>query len=470
MKRILSFFLGLFLLTSMLHAQDITGKWSGNLSVQGMTLPIVFNISEDGDGYNSTMDSPAQGAFGIEVSTTEFKEKVLKLQVPKAGIDYSGTMNDKGEISGDFKQSGMVLPLTLTRGESAEEKAATQEKPQNPKPPLPYEEEEVEFENTADGVKLVGTLTLPKKGKNLPAVVLISGSGPQDRDEFLLGHKPFLVLADHLTREGFAVLRFDDRGVGKSTGKFSGATSEDFARDVQAGMAYLQTRKEIDGDKIGLAGHSEGGLIAPMIAAEKESVAFVVMIAGPSIPATQLLLRQQSLIMEANGATETEVKNAEQLQQGLFEIATRVEDTEEASEMMEVYLKANMKLLPEDERPKDEEEKAFIDLQIRQLNSPWFRFFLKYDPAEALAKTNCPTLALYAEKDLQVPAPENVAALNQLIEESQKTNIEPLELPGLNHLMQTAETGSPKEYGTIEETFSPKALEAISNWMKGAVK
>ncbi|MCB9234503.1 MAG: alpha/beta fold hydrolase [Bacteroidia bacterium] len=449
-------------LQSLTFGQDITGAWAGKLEIQGMKLPIVFHISADGPGYKSTMDSPSQGAKGIAVEKTEFKAPTLTILMPKSGIAFAGDLNAEGKIVGEFKQSGLVLPLELSKSEG-EYVAPT--KPQEPKRPLPYREEEVTFENKTDHLTLAGTLTLPEKGKKFPAIILITGSGPQNRDEELLGHKPFLIVSDYLTRQGFAVLRFDERGVGKSSGKYAGATTEDLSRDVLAGLDFLKSRPEIDHKKIGLLGHSEGGIIGPMLAAQNKEVAFVVMVGGPALPGSKILYLQSQLISEVSGASKDELANSGKFQQGMLDIMTSNDDLEKAKKELEAFADQNLDLITQGAQLTPEEHESFVQGQVRGLATPWMHYFLNYDPAPALAKVKVPVLAVYGEKDLQVPPTENIETLKQIMEKSGQKNIEITLLPGLNHLMQTTQTGNPAEYGELDETFSPLALKTIRDWL-----
>ena len=278
-------------------AQEIIGSWHGSLKVQGIELRLVFNITKTADGYQSTMDSPDQGAKGIPVSSTAFEGDKLTISMPNMGIEYKATLVKSTELEGTFKQGGQSFPMNMSKKEAEE---AIIKKSQEPVPPFTYYSEKVTFTNTIDNVTLSGTLTLPKKKGNFPVVVLISGSGPQNRDSELLGHKPFLVISDYLTKNGIGVLRFDDRGTAKSTGDFSSATSFDFSKDLEAAVNYLLTRKEVNKDQIGLIGHSEGGLIAPMVAARNKSISYLVLLAAPGQNGEELLLTQQELIGKAS--------------------------------------------------------------------------------------------------------------------------------------------------------------------------
>jgi len=284
-------------------SESIEGIWQGTLKAPGgVELRIVFKISEKPDGtMTATMDSSDQGVTGIPVEKVAFENGNLRLDVKSILGVFQGKLKEDGlEIEGEWKQSGQSFPLVLKRIE----KAAEVRRPQEPKKPYPYKEEEVVYENKEAGITLAGTLTLPRQECPFPAVLLISGSGPQDRNETLLGHRPFLVLADYLTRRGIAVLRVDDRGVGESTGNISQATSEDFATDVLAGIEYLKNRKEINPMQIGLIGHSEGGFIAPMVAVQSPDVAFIVLMAGTGLTGEEILYLQGELMARAEGASE----------------------------------------------------------------------------------------------------------------------------------------------------------------------
>lgn len=299
MKKLQILFL-LILFGASLHSQEITGQWNGLLKVQNTELNLVFHIEKTTNGYQSTMDSPDQGAHGIPVETTSYSEGLLKIKLPNLMIEYVGRL-ENNQIVGDFKQGGTSFPLNLSREMPKKEIVL---RPQEPKAPFPYSSEEILFENPKAQIQLAGTLTLPQQEGKCPAVVLITGSGAQNRDEELFGHKPFLVLADHLTRNGIAVLRYDDRCTAQSEGDFNSATSVDLADDADAAINYLRSRNEIDKKQIGLIGHSEGGLIAPMLAAKSKDIAFIVLLAGPGMKGADLILLQQALLAKAAGIDE----------------------------------------------------------------------------------------------------------------------------------------------------------------------
>jgi hypothetical protein len=456
------------ILTSLsIYAQNISGKWNGILKVQGTQLKLVFNITKTDKGYSSTMDSPDQGAKGIPVTSTSYENSILKLEISSAGIQYEGTLDKENVFVGTFKQAGQSYPLNLTKEKVEKEKVI---RPQEPTKPYPYYSEDVKFENKKDKIVLAGTLTLPEKDGSFPSVILISGSGPQNRDEELLGHKPFLVLADHLTKNGIAVLRFDDRGTAESTGNFKTATSLDFARDVEFAIKYLQTRKEINKNQIGLIGHSEGGIIAPMVAAESKDIKFIVLLAGTGIRGDQLLLLQQELIGKASGISDADLQKAKVINKGAFDIVLKSSNTDSLRIELTSYIKQAIKDNPESEKPAGISEDDYVKLQVNQLTSPWMKYFIKYNPAPILEKVKCPVLAINGEKDLQVPAKINLDTIKKALEKGGNENVTTKELSNLNHLFQECKTGSPSEYATIDQTFSPIALEETSNWILKQIK
>jgi len=456
------FFLTLLLLFSkLLSAQDISGDWHGSLEVMGSKLPLVFHLEATDDGYTATLDSPDQLAFGIPVETVSYEAPDLSLKLPALKAEYRGTYREADQFfDGVFEQSGMSFPLELRR-EAAE--AATPQRPQHPTPPFPYRVEQLTFDHEAAGITLAGTLTLPAGKGPFPAAVLISGSGPQNRNEELMGHKPFLVIADYLTRRGIAVLRYDDRGVGASGGDFAGATSQDFAGDARAAVDFLKERPEIASDKIGLIGHSEGGLIAPLVAARSpNAIAFLVLLAGPGVRGDQIILRQQSLIAEADGRSEEVIQLNQEFLREAFKLMSAGNNEVEAKANLAPLLKQVLQASsPNGETPSPDQ----VAQQLDALFSPWFRHFATYDPAPTLAEVRCPVLALNGAKDLQVDPGQNLPAIETALKEGGNPDFSVQSLPGLNHLFQHAATGSPSEYARIEETFAPEALELITAWI-----
>ncbi len=456
MKKVIFF---LFYTIEFSYGQNIAGHWKGKLNLGESSLQVVFNIIWDGKAYKATMDSPDQGAKGIPVESIHFENKVLTLEVPKLNLEYKGTLKDKNHIEGTFKQNGFSFPLKLEKGKIIQIK-----RPQEPKKPYPYLSEEIKFKNKKEHITLAGTLTLPKEGTNFSAVVLISGSGAQNRNEEAFGHKSFLVLSDYLTRKGIAVLRFDDRGTGKSTGNFKTATSANFSNDAEAAVQYLKTRKEINPRKIGLIGHSEGGLIAPMIAARSNTIAFIVLLAAPGIPGDQLLLSQQQAILKASSVDEEMLKRTKAINEGAFKIIKKTKSLDSIKVKLRAYLLQMTDKYPALKNELAGKEQQFIQSEIKKF-TPWLRYFLKYDPAPALLKVKCPVLALNGSKDLQVPAKENLTAIEKALRKGGNKKVTIKELPHLNHLFQESKTGLPKEYVVIEQTFSPDALTEISQWI-----
>jgi len=386
----------------------------------------------------------------------------LRLEVQSVLGVYEGKVKEDGmTIDGEWKQSGVTLPLVLKRVEEAPEVS----RPQEPEKPYPYDEEEVVYENKKAGIKLAGTLTLPRTEGPFPTVLLISGSGPQDRNETVFGHRPFLVLADYLTRRGIAVLRVDDRGVGGSTGDVAQSTSEDFASDVLAGIKYLKTRKEIDANQIGLIGHSEGGIIAPIVATQSPDVALIVLMAGTGLVGEEILYLQGALIAKAEGISDDAIARNLATQERMFTVVKEEKDDAAAEKKLRKILEDSIEALSEKEKEALGAPEAHIMAQTQTVLSPWFRHFLTYDPKPTLMKVKCPVLAIIGEKDLQVPPKENLQAIEEALKAGGNEHYMIKELPGLNHLFQTAETGALSEYAKIEETISPIALKVIGDWI-----
>ena len=471
MKATLNFLMTIVLFSISLTAQqtDLSGTWSGKLNLpNSMKLTVVFNIEKDtNDIYRTTMDSPDQGAKGIPTESTTITDDSILINIPGIMGSYQGKIfTDSMKIEGKWKQAGMTLELILHKVDKIEEP----KRPQEPKEPFPYKSEDVKFENKIDSVTLAGTLTFPQGGNNFPAVVMITGSGGQNRNEELLGHKPFLVIADYLTRNGIAVLRFDDRGIGESTGDFSKATSEDFAKDVLAAVDFLKTRGEINHSKIGLIGHSEGGLIAPMVAVQSNDIAFIVLMAGPGIPGDSILYLQGALIQKAEGTSEEEIQKSVKLQREVFSLIKNIDNDEKLKADVREKFNAEYSTMTEEEKSKLGDPEVYLNMQLKTLTSPWFKYFLKYNPVPTLEKTKCPVLAINGENDLQVPPKENLSAIENALKKGGNNNFEVKMLPGLNHLFQTSSTGAVSEYNQIEETISPLALETMLNWIKSITK
>lgn len=460
-KAILSLFL-FFSGIPFTFSQDITGTWNGVLNTPVGKLRIVFHVKDSAGGFFSTMDSPDQFVKNIPASKTTYVIPNLHLEFGNGMIVYDGTI-EQDSIKGTFKQSGMELSLVLHRGEGVQK---VLNRPQEPKPPFPYKSEDVTFLNKQQGdFNLAGTLTLPEKGNNFPAVVLITGSGPQDRDESIMGHKPFLVIADYLTRRGIAVLRFDDRGTAKSGGNFGTATTADFATDAEAAVQYLRSRKEINHKKIGLMGHSEGGIIAPMVAAKDKNVDFIVLLAGPGYDGKDILLQQTEAMAKAGGASPDKLKEMNEANEAVYDAILK----DGNDSLLRKKIIGLMKKQIPGNLSEGEKEKIVIS-QADLMMSPWMRYFLKNDPKDYLRKVKCPVLAVNGSKDLQVLPEINIDAIKKALAEGGNKRVTTKIFPGLNHLFQHAQTGLPSEYSQIDETFAPEVLDYVGNWIEKIVK
>jgi len=441
-------------------SQDITGKWTGSLDIQGTKLNLIFNIDKTGENYTATMDSPEQNVQGIPISTVTFQKPTLKMTIEIAGIEYNGTLNASNEIIGNFSQAGATFPLNLSK---------KKRKPQEPTE-FNYYIENVTFQNKKDNISLGGTLTLPSKEGKFPVVVLISGSGAQNRDSELLGHKSFLLIADYLTKKGIGVLRFDDRGVGESKGDRNVATTKDFATDVSAAVEYLKTRKEINTKKIGLIGHSEGGMIAPMVAANSKDISYIVLLAGTGIPGDELLMQQTYLVGKAAGMSEEDLQTASTSNAKIYSIMKKEKNLEEAKKQLTAIIQASFDELPSDQKPSQPEIDSIITQQLAVIASPWFQFFVSYDPALILKDVKCPVLVLNGEKDVQVPSKINTQAIKNALQKGGNKKVTVVEFPNINHLFQECTTCTVDEYEKIEQTFSPIVLKQISDWIAVQVK
>ena len=433
-----------------------SGNWSGELELPTQKTELIFKISIDSTGGLTTkMDVPLQGAKDLPVTKTELTGDSLKITVDMIMGKYEGKYENDSTVTGTWSQRGANFPLTLSKKENVTELR----RPQNPQPPYPYISEDVEYKNPETGLNLAGTLTMPKEYEKFPAVILITGSGAQDRDEAIFEHRPFAVIADYLTRNGIAVLRVDDRGVGGSEGNINNATSQDFAGDVIAGIHFLKNRNEIDDENIGLIGHSEGGIIAPMVANRSENVAFMVLLAGPGIPGEQILYQQNDRSLKAAGMSDEMIAQNRQVQKNIFNIIMTEKDSAKRIDRLQRTLSGGMYPMM------NEDQKNAINAQVEAVNTPWFHFFLTYDPYPALTEVDCPVLALIGENDVQVPAETNLPAIEKALKEGKNPDYKIMKLEKLNHLFQTSETGAISEYGQIEETISPGVLKIINDWI-----
>jgi alpha/beta superfamily hydrolase len=387
--------------------------------------------------------------------------ETIKISAPLLLAEYNGTVKNDTLIEGTWKQRGNSMALNLAKLKTA----FSVNRPQEPKPPFPYTAEDVTFSNDKFNIKLGGTLTIPSGHGPFPAVILITGSGAQNRDEELMGHKPFMVIADWLTRNGIAVLRYDDRGVGKSQGNYATSTSADLATDAEAAFNFLKNNHPIINPKaIGLMGHSEGGLIAPIVAASNPGIAFIVSLAGPGVTGQQIIIRQTQDMSRLSGVSEKAIRETTETNKKLFAVLRKEKDNKKAElKILALY----REILEKKKTSKEDTEKAVNQLKVTfgAQTYTWFRYFIMTDPATYWKKVKCRVLALNGEKDVQVAADENLPAIEKALKSSGNKSVKVIKLPGLNHLFQHCKTGLPAEYASIEETFSPGALKIITDWI-----
>lgn len=452
-------FLFFFCSTTFFYCQNITGTWHGLLDA-GQKLRLDIHVTKTETGYSGKLDSPDQGAKDIPATKVEFINGTFVFDVKNLGVSYTGLLKND-TVDGTFKQGGFSTSLVLTREEVIVKKA---NRPQEPKGPFSYTETEVTFENSIEKFPLSGTLTLPKGEGPFPAVILVSGSGPQDRNEEILGHKPFWIIADFLTNQGFAVLRYDDRGTGKSKGFFASATSVELATDAESALDFMRKNPKIKSDKISIAGHSEGAMIAVMLAAKRKDIHSIVLLAGPAIPGGELLLLQQYLINKANGVPEKSNQSIQRFNRKIYKIVCEENTLEKAKPIIENKVRKSLKNAKEKELVGYNSKEELIQKALNNVCNPWMFYFIKYDPKNDLEKVNCHVLALNGSKDLQVPPKENLGAMQRHIPKSSK-NLVFKELPDLNHLFQACSTGNITEYGTIEQTIQPDVLKLMGDWL-----
>jgi pimeloyl-ACP methyl ester carboxylesterase len=458
MKKIITSLM--FLFSILLYAQDISGKWSGIIE-SGKSEPVVFNFTfeKSGDGYLTLIDIPAMRVANLKPKETVFLEHKLVVDGSNLGFKYQAIINKElQQIEGTFTEGINALPLVLKKVQI--ETQNTFRRPQEPVKPFPYIEEEITFYNKEANITLSGTLTLPSKTGKYPIVIVISGSGPQDRDETFYEHKPFLVLSDYLTRQGIGVLRYDDRGVGKSTGDHSMATTKDLASDVLCAVTYLKSRKEVD--KIGLIGHSEGAIIAPMVANRNKKVSFIVMLGGSGISGSEVALylakKTRGFPVQDEAAYELAIKKA-------IEIAAADKDITEIKKELGIHYTKTIVPMLKPIINSDAKISAIITNLIEMRTTPWNRYFYNYNPANELQKITCPVLALNGSKDTQVQPEINQEGMRNALKKGHTKDFTINEIPNLNHLFQECETGEMNEYSTITQTIAPFVLKQIGDWI-----
>lgn len=449
MKTKTVFVLAVLLFASLFQAQTIEGSWKGELEFQGMKLPLIINIKKNGSLYSSTMDSPKQGAKDIPVDKTDFVNNELSFEQKMLGATYKGKLTN-GKIEGTFSQNGMQLPLIFASNTGT---GSALNRPQTPKPPFTYHTEDVTFQNPADKNTLAGTIAQPENfDKNKPILVLITGSGTQNRDEELFEHKPFAVIADDFANKGIATLRLDDRGIGGSSKGTANDTSYHFATDINTAVEYLVSKGY---KNIGLLGHSEGGMIAPMVATMNKKVKFLVLMAAPGTPIDQLLIQQNERAGKVMGQNNDQIIQSRKVNSEIYRFIKNYSGNDYEKDLQQ-FLTKNL--------AGQMDETAIQNIQ-KQISSPWFRYFIKFNPDQYLSKVKIPVLALNGSLDFQVPSKENLEAIGQSLKKAGNPNFKTQELPGLNHLFQEAKTGAFTEYAEIEQTISPSALDNISGWI-----
>lgn len=439
-------------------SQELAGSWKGELDLMGQKLPLVFNFQQEGEEWAGTMDSPNQGAKGIRLSKVLFEGFLLNLELAAGGISYEGIVTSE-LIKGKFTQNGMSFPLDLKKS-TADAVEMIPNRPQTPIAPFDYELEETVFHNLSAGIKLEGTITKPRGDGPFPAVILISGSGPQDRNQEILGHKPFWVMADYLTRQGIVVFRYDERGVAASGGNFATATSVDFQHDAESALDHLRKFPFVDQIKIGVVGHSEGGMIGWEIGAGKSSPNFLVALAAPVVPISDLMVKQTEDIARASGLSKIFVDQQVSFNASFYELLKTSKDEAEAKSKLSGLIEESLANQELTEEFKTQQKEALLNAYASNV-SPWLINFLRTKPETAITKINIPIFAAFGGKDLQVNAAQNGNLLNSLFEE--KSELLHLKVyPELNHLFQTAKTGAVSEYSQIEETISEEVLRDIA--------
>lgn len=458
---LVSFLTSLTSSSQNIDKKSIAGSWLGKINAGTIDLRIVFNLILVGnDSLTATLDSPDQGAKGIKIGPVVIDGDKIKISAAMLRGEYNGTLINDTLFEGTWMQGGRTTPLDIRKLKAA----FTINRPQEPKPPFPYTSEDIEFKNEKFNITLAGTLTIPEGNGPFPVVILISGSGTQNRNEEIMGHKPFLAIADYLSRNGIAVLRYDDRGAGKSQGNPITATTEDLATDTEAAFNFIKNHAKINPKFIGLIGHSEGGLIAPITAASNKEIAFIVSLAGPGVTGEKIVLTQSQDISRIFGISEENIKETTAINKKIYSVLKKENDNAKAeTKIMAVY---------KEELAKKKTSKDDIEKSVNQLKASfgastytWFRYFIMTDPAIFWKKTDCPVLAINGEKDLQVSADENLPAIEEALKSGGNKNVKTIKPEGLNHFFQHSKTGLPSEYPDIEETFSTEVLKIISDWI-----
>lgn len=446
-------------LSVTIFAQSPCGDWYATL--KAANLPLVFHITKNKKNYGITVDSPKQKAFDMPGTISISKGNRLKVEMKNLGVLYEGVYYPDS-ISGIFQQGVIVENLTFFNKPKEKKEL---KRPQNPNPPFSYNIEEVKFMNLQDSFYLAGTLTLPKNKNQTPAIVLISGSGPQNRDEEIMGHKPFWVLADYLSNFGYAVLRYDDRGTNASGGDFASATTLDFALDGESAIEYLKGRDDIDSNKIVVIGHSEGGLICNILGARIKNLSGIVSLAGTSIRGDSILQIQTKLISQSKNASDLELDITQGYNKEIFRAIVASSSPADAKDDLEKISKKWTKTMCKNDIIKKNDKKDVIQSVNETMLNPWMYEFVKYSPSEDIKNLDCNVLVLIGSKDIQVTSKENIEGYKKLLPKNRKLQTVK-ELKGLNHLFQKCSLCTISEYGQLEETFSMDAMEEIRDFLK----
>lgn len=465
-------FLCLFFVGTILaqNHPKLSGTWEGKLNV-GVVLRLVFVFNDSAGIIRGTSYSPDQGNQPIPCSDISLKGDSINFSIPSLNVTFAGIFSNDSIISGKLTQ-GKTFDLILLKVL----KPSELHRPQTPHPPYSYRIEEVEYDNADKSLHYGATLSIPPGKGPFPALLLITGSGPQNRDEEIFGHKPFAVIADHLTKDGFAVLRVDDRGVGKSTGQFSTSTSADFAADVQNSLNYLKSRKEIDIKRMGMLGHSEGGMIAPLVASQRNDINFIVLLAAPGEKILKLMQEQNIAVLKSSGISKEAAESYGDLFGKMMSAVIETKNMTAAKEQMTLALNDWIKITSKNivtlttGITNDSTQQQFLNGLGSSFSYEWLKYFLQFDPADYLKKLHCKVLALNGDKDLQVSSKSNLEGIRNALKESQSPSYDVKEIPGLNHLFQNCKTCTISEYGELEETFYPKVLDMISEWLNKNVR
>lgn len=453
-SRSLFLFGSLLVLTISLHAQEsITGKWEGAMKVLRTEIEIRITLPEQGISETATLDVLSQGAYGLKINSVELAGNKINMDCDTIGLSFSGII-EGDTMYGKWSQHGIKGKFGLARKVGSD----------TPGFPFPLKELSIPI----DDFSIAGSLNLPEGEGPFPCILLISGSGQQDRDENILGFKVFRELAIELNSQGFAVFRFDDRGTGSSGGFHDSLTSADFMHDADIILDSLSGRGELIPGKIGILGHSEGGIIAANLAAQRKDLSFIIMMAGPTLPGKDIILLQTKYIMEAGGARAEDVENEMALSESIFELMA-IENWDSIHQLFQAESMQSWKSLPRAARKQYDSAEEFAtyvaDVKVKAMQSAWYRYFIAYDPMDDLLNVNCPTLAVFGGKDTQVPATENIGALEQKGLLSEDSSIELRLIPEANHLFQKAGSGSPNEYSSLERSFDEAYLVALREWL-----